>query len=45
MNSTGSGFPKFAKLSVLGDPSFVKDDTMFIKAMVEKANGDYVLVK
>ena len=44
MNSAGSGFPKFAKLSVLGDPRYVKNDTMFIKAVVEKANGDYVLV-
>jgi len=38
-----SGFPKFAKLSVLGDLGYVKDDTMFIKAMVEH-NRDYVLV-
>ena len=33
--NTGTGFPKFTSLSVLRDPKYVKDDTMFIKAKVE----------
>ena len=30
-----SGCPEFAKLSVLDDPSYVKDDVMYIKAIVD----------
>ena len=33
--NVASGCPKFAKLSVLDDPSYVKDDVMFIKAVVD----------
>jgi len=35
--NTGTGFPKFISLSVLRDPRYVKDDTMFIKAKVERS--------
>jgi len=38
MHTAGSGFPKFAKLSILGDPGYAQDDTMFIKAMVKNEN-------
>ena len=31
---TFSGFTKFAPLSILDDPKYVKDDVMFIKATV-----------
>ena len=34
--NVGSGFPKFTDLSVLHDNRFVENDTMFIKAEVEK---------
>ena len=34
--NVGSGFPKFTYLSVLHDNKYVKDDTMFIKAEVER---------
>ena len=30
-----SGFPQFAKLCVLEDPSYVKDDVMYIKCIVD----------
>ena len=30
-----SGCPEFAKLSVLDDPSYVKDGIMYIKAVVD----------
>ena len=33
--NVASGCPEFAKLSVLDDPSYVKDDVMFIKAIVD----------
>ena len=33
--NVASGCPKFAKLSVLDDPSYVKDDVMYIKAVVD----------
>ena len=33
--NVGSGCPEFAKLSVLDDPSYVKDDVMYIKAIVD----------
>ena len=33
--NVASGCPEFAKLSVLDDPSYVKDDIMYIKAIVD----------
>ena len=33
--NVASGCPEFAKLSVLDDPSYVKDDVMYIKAIVD----------
>ena len=33
--NVASGCPEFAKLSILDDPSYVKDDVMFIKAIVD----------
>ena len=33
--NVASGCPKFAQLSVLDDPSYVKDDVMYIKAIVD----------
>ena len=33
--NVASGCPEFATLSVLNDPSYVKDDIMFIKAIVD----------
>ena len=33
--NVASGCPEFAKLSVLDDPSYVKDDVMYIKAVVD----------
>ena len=33
--NAASGCPEFAKLSVLDDPSYVKDDVMYIKAIVD----------
>ncbi len=35
--NVASGCPKFASLSVLMDPDFVKDDTIFFKATVDTA--------
>jgi len=35
--NTGTGFPKFTNLSVLRDPRYVKEDTIFIKANVERS--------
>ena len=36
--NVGTGYPKFATIVVLRDPRYVKDDKMFIKAMVEKSS-------
>ena len=33
--NVASGCPEFAKLSILDDPSYVKDDVMYIKAVVD----------
>ena len=33
--NVASGCPEFAKLSILDDPSYVKDDVMYIKAIVD----------
>ena len=33
--NVGSGYSKFADLSILNDPSYVKEDTMYIKALVD----------
>ena len=33
--NVASGCPEFAKLSVLDDPAYVKDDVMYIKAIVD----------
>ena len=33
--NVASGCPQFCALSVLADPSYVKDDVMFIKAIVD----------
>ncbi len=33
--NVASGCPKFAKLSVLDDPSYVKDDVMYVKCIVD----------
>lgn len=33
--NVASGCPKFAPLSVLNDPSYVKDDSMFFKVMID----------
>lgn len=35
--NVASGCPKFVSLSVLNDPNYVKDDTMFFKAVVDLA--------
>ena len=35
--NVASGCPEFAKLSVLDNPSYVKDDVMYIKAVVDTA--------
>ena len=39
-----SGFTKFAPLSILDDPKYVKDDVMFIKVTVHMDTQHYVLV-
>ncbi|XP_065899560.1 TNF receptor-associated factor 3-like isoform X2 [Dysidea avara] len=36
--NVASGCPEFAKLSILDNPSYVKDDVMFIKAVVDTSN-------
>ena len=36
--NVASGCPEFAKLSVLDNPSYVKDDVMYIKAVVDTSN-------
>ena len=36
--NVASGFPEFAKLSILDNPSYVKDDVMYIKAVVDTSN-------
>ena len=36
--NVASGFPEFAPLSILDNPSYVKDDVMFIKAAVDISN-------
>ena len=36
--NVASGCPEFAKLSILDDPSYVKDDVLFIKAIVDTRN-------
>jgi len=33
--NVASGFPKFAKLSIFNNPSYVKDNVMYIKAIVD----------
>ena len=39
-----SGFTKFAPLSILDDPKYVKDDVMFIKVTVHMDTQHYALV-
>ena len=36
--NVASGCPEFAELSILDDTSYVKDDTMYIKAVVDTSN-------
>ena len=36
--NVASGYPQFCALSVLSDASYVKDDVMFIKAIVDITN-------
>ena len=38
--NVASGCPKFAPLSILDNPSYVKDDTMFLKYQVDIAGLD-----
>ena len=33
--NVASGCPKFAPLSILDNPSYIKDDTMFLKCRVD----------
>jgi hypothetical protein len=33
--NVASGCPKFAPLSILDNPSYVKDDTMFLKCKID----------
>ena len=39
--NVASGCPEFAKLSVLDDPSYVKDDVMYMKAIVDTSKIIY----
>ncbi|XP_065899609.1 TNF receptor-associated factor 2-like isoform X1 [Dysidea avara] len=36
--NVASGCPEFAKLSILDNPSYVKDDVMYIKAVIDTSN-------
>lgn len=36
--NVASGFPKFANLSVFDDPTYVRDDTMFVKCEVDTSS-------
>ena len=36
--NVASGCPEFAKLLILDNPSYVKDDVMYIKAVVNTSN-------
>ena len=38
--NVASGCPKFAPLSILDNPSYIKDDTMFLKCRVDTAGID-----
>jgi len=33
------GFPEFAKLSAFDNPSYVKDDVMYIKAVMDSSTS------
>jgi len=35
--NVASGFPKFAKLAVLDGPSFIKENVMYVKCVVDKS--------
>jgi hypothetical protein len=39
--NVASGCPKFAPLSIMDNPSYVKDDTMFLKCTIDVA-GIYI---